>query len=76
MLEGIFWHLFYGREGCIKIERIGKTKTSFGDILVANNASKWVQTIKKIMMYLLQTCRCTNRNFIYIARLKEMACII
>ena len=38
----VFWHLFYGSEGCIKIKTIGKAETAFGYILIADDASKRV----------------------------------
>ena len=61
--------ILYGSEGCIKIKTIGKAKAPFCYIFVTNNASKGIQTLKQIMMYLLKPCRRANRNFIYVARL-------
>ena len=48
MLKGVFRHFLHSSESRFKIERIGKTKASLGDILIANNASECVQTIKQI----------------------------
>ena len=76
MFESIFRHFLYGSEGSFKIKTIGKAETALGDILVTNNASKRIQALKQIMMYLLKTCCSSNRNFVYIARLIETVCVI
>ena len=37
VLKSVFWHLFYGSEGCIKIKTIGKAETALGYILIADD---------------------------------------
>ena len=69
MLKGIFRHFLHSSKGGFKIEAISKAKAPFCYIFVTNNASKGIQTLKQIMMYLLEPCRRANRNFIYVARL-------
>ena len=42
MLKCVFRHFLYSSECSFKIERIDKTETALGYILVTNDTGKWV----------------------------------
>ena len=75
MLKRVFRHFLYSSEYSFKIERIGKTETALGYILVTNDTGKWVQVVEQIAVYLLKPHSCTYRHLVDITRLKEAVSI-